>query len=87
MNTEKKRGPKVRFVVQVEQDDGTIVERTIEAGSEMLPAPEDFDTMTRDGFLRDFGVVEKFLLQSRDQITDAAFDAYMEAVKKTNPAN
>lgn len=82
MSAQKKSGPAVEFVVRVTQEDGTIVEKAVQTSSEMLPAPEDFDIMTKEGFLRDFDKVETFLLQARDQFTDAAFDAYMQTVKK-----
>lgn len=85
MSSGKKPGPSIKVRISVTQEDGTIVERVLEPSSEMLPALEDFDIMTKEGFLRDFDKMETFLLQARDQFTDAMVDACMQSVKKTNP--
>ncbi|MBD5559013.1 MAG: hypothetical protein HDQ87_01435 [Clostridia bacterium] len=58
MSTEKKQGPSIEIIVKVTQEDGTVVEKTVETSSERLPAQEDFDITTKEGFLRDFDTME-----------------------------
>lgn len=58
---------KVRFTAEIIDNNGNVVgKRTSE--EEGIPSMEEFDLSTRDGFLRDFDLLEKAVLKARNQI-------------------
>ena len=63
---------KIKFTAEIIDDDGNVVgKRTSEEGG--IPSMETFDISTREGFLRDFDLLEKAVLKARNRIgADAA---------------
>ncbi len=74
---------KVKFTAEIIDDDGNVVgKRTSEEGG--IPSMETFDISTREGFLRDFDLLEKAVLKARNQIgADAADEILKGTLKKT----
>lgn len=73
---------KVKFTAEIIDDDGNVVGKRIsEEGG--IPSMETFDISTREGFLRDFDLLEKAVLKARNQIgADATDEILKGALKK-----
>lgn len=72
---------KVKFTVEIIDDDGNVVgERTSEEGG--IPSMETFDLSTKEGFLRDFDLLEKAVLKARNQIGSEAADEILKGALK-----
>lgn len=73
---------KVKFTAEIIDDDGNVVgKRTSEEGG--IPSMETFDISTKEGFLRDFDLLEKAVLKARNQVgSDAADEILTGAIKK-----
>ena len=74
---------KLEFVAKITMPDGKIIERTVLA-DDVIPAPNDFDTSSKDGFLESFDVLEKAALKARNTIASDITEAYLEEVSKKN---
>jgi hypothetical protein len=74
---------KLEFVARITMPDGRVIEKTVEA-SEGIPAPDDFDISTKEGFLASFDAFEKVTLDARNKIGDAISEEYMGEVSKKN---
>jgi hypothetical protein len=74
---------KFEFVAKITMPDGTVIERTVDA-DDSIPAPEDFDTSSKDGFLESFDILEKAALEARNRIAEDITEAYLEEVAKKN---
>ena len=75
---------KVKFTAEIIDDNGNVVgKRTSE--EEGIPSMEEFDLSTRDGFLRDFDLLEKAVLKARNQIgadiTDELLDSTLKKLR------
>ncbi len=58
---------KVKYTAEIVDDSGKVIGiRTSEAGG--IPSLDSFDLSTREGFLRDFDVMEKAILKARSQL-------------------
>ena len=57
---------KVRFTAEIIDDGNVVGKRTREEGG--IPSMEEFDLCTKEGFLRDFDLLEKAVLKARNQI-------------------
>jgi hypothetical protein len=73
---------KIKFTAEIIDDDGNVVgKRTSEEGG--IPSMETFDISTREGFLRDFDLLEKAVLKARNRIgADAADEILKGTLKK-----
>jgi hypothetical protein len=74
---------KLEFVAKITMPDGTVIERMVDADGG-LPAPDDFDTSSKDGFLESFDALEKVALDARNKIAEDIAEAYLEEVSKKN---
>lgn len=74
---------KVKFTAEIIDDKGNVVgKRTSE--EEGIPSMEEFDLSTREGFLRDFDLLEKAVLKARNQIGADITDEILDGtLKKT----
>ena len=74
---------KVKFTAEIIDDNGNVVgKRTSE--EEGIPSMEEFDLSTRDGFLRDFDLLEKAVLKAGNQIGADITDELLDGtLKKT----
>jgi len=72
---------KVKFTAEIIDDNGNVVgKRTSEDVG--IPSMEKFDLSTRDGFLRDFDLLEKAVLKARNQIGADITDELLDATLK-----
>lgn len=68
---------KIKFTAEIIDDDGNVVgKRTSEEGG--IPSMETFDISTREGFLRDFDLLEKAVLKARNRIGADAADEILK---------
>lgn len=74
---------KVKFTAEIIDDNGNVIgKRTSEEGG--IPSTEEFDLSTREGFLRDFDLLEQAVLKARNQIGADITDEILDtALKKT----
>ena len=74
---------KVKFTAEIIDDNGNVVgKRTSEEAG--IPSMEEFDLSTRDGFLRDFDLLEKAVLKARNQIGADITDELLDGTLKKN---
>lgn len=74
---------KVKFTAEIIDDNGNVVgKRTSE--EEGIPSMEKFDLSTREGFLRDFDLLEKAVLKARNQIGADITDEILDTTLKKN---
>jgi hypothetical protein len=79
----KMENTKLEFVAKITMPDGRIIERSVNT-DDAIPAPDDFDTSSKDGFLQSFDVLEKAVLGARNKIGEEITEAYLEEVSKKN---
>ena len=58
-------GAKLELVARITLPDGRVVEKKVEAVGG-IPAPEEFDTSDRDGFLATYDRFERSVIDARD---------------------
>ena len=73
----------LEFVARITMPDGSVIERKVDA-DDGIPAPDDFDTSSKDGFLESFDILEKVTLEARNKIAEDITEAYLEEVSKKN---
>ena len=71
----------IEIVARIKGRDGVVVERTVRLDG-ALPSLDDFDLCTREGFLRDFDVLEKAVIQCRDRMSSGLAEGYMASASK-----
>lgn len=74
------------ITAQIVGKDGTVIEKEIRI-NDALPNVKDFDLSTKEGFLRDFGRLEKSMLSARGQLTEDITEEYLHAASKKNGRN
>lgn len=74
---------RLEFVARITLPNGETIEQTV-ASPEGIPAPDDFDVCTKEGFLASFDAFERATLAARNSIGEAIANAYMEEVSKKN---
>jgi len=74
---------KLEFVAKITLPDGKVIERKVDA-NDGIPAPDDFDVSSKNGFLESFDVLEKATLEARNRIAEDITGAYVEEVSKKN---
>ena len=73
----------LEFVARITMPNGEVIERRVTA-DDKIPAPEDFDISSKDGFLESFDAIEKVTLEARNRIAKDITEAYLEEVSKKN---
>lgn len=73
----------LEFIARITTPDGKVIERKVDA-EDGIPAPDDFDTSSKNGFLESFDVLEKLTLEARNKIAADITEAYLEEVSKKN---
>jgi hypothetical protein len=74
---------KLEFIAKITMPDGKVIERKVDA-NDGIPAPYDFDTSSKNGFLESFDALEEVTLEARNKIADDITGAYLEEVSKKN---
>jgi hypothetical protein len=70
---------RIEMVARVTLPDGRVIETTAQA-AEGAPDVSEFDLRTEKGFRRDFGALEKGLVEAGREAERKAAELYMEAV-------
>ena len=73
----------LEFVARMTMPDGQVIERRVEADGGLL-SPDDFDTSSKEGFLKSFDALEQSTLKARNRIAEDIAEAYLEEVSKKN---
>ena len=74
---------KLEFIARITMPDGKVIERRVDA-DDRIPAPDDFDISSKEGFLESFDVLEKVTLEARNKIAEDITAAYLEELSKKN---
>ena len=74
---------KLEFVARITMPDGEVIERRVDI-DDRIPAPDDFDISSEDGFLESFDAMEKVTLEARNKIAKDITEVYLEEVSKKN---
>jgi hypothetical protein len=74
---------KLEFVARITLPNGEVIERRVTA-ADGIPAPDDFDISSKDGFLESFDSLETVTLEARNRIAKDIAEAYLEEVSKKN---
>ena len=78
---EEKEKLDIEIVAKIKGADGTLVEKTVRL-DKVLPRLDDFDLSTKEGFLRDFDVLEKAMIQARDEMASGLAEGYVAGAAK-----
>lgn len=74
---------KVKFTAEIIDDNGNVVGKRM-SEEDGIPSMEKFDLSTREGFLRDFDLLEKAVLKARNQVGEDITDEILDGtLKKT----
>ena len=79
--TDEKEKLDIEIVARIKGKDGVVVEKTVRLDG-ALPSLDDFDLCTREGFLRDFDVLEKAVIEARDRMSSGLAEGYMASASK-----
>ena len=82
-NKKKKDTTRIEFVARITMPDGSVIERGVTA-ADTIPAPDDFDTSSKNGFLDSFDVLEQAILEARNKIAQEVTEAFLDEVSKKN---
>jgi hypothetical protein len=74
---------KLEFVARLTSPDGSVIERKVEA-ADGIPAPDEFDMSSKEGFLESFDALEKVTLEARNRIAEEIAAGYLAEVSKKN---
>ena len=75
--------PVVEYTAKITLPNGEIIEKTVSAVG-TFPSLEDFDLSTREGFLKDFDLLEKTILETSRKLNGELSREYMDASFKKN---
>ena len=75
-------GAKLDLVARITLPDGRVVEKKVEAVGG-IPAPEEFDTSDRDGFLATYDRFERSVIDARDRLSKSIGETISDELKKT----
>lgn len=73
----------LEFIARITTKDGRVIEKVVKM-DDAIPDMDDFDLCTKDGFLKDFDVMEKSLIKARDSVTSGIAEKYLEESAKKN---
>ena len=74
---------KLEFIAKITMPDGNVIERRVDA-DDGIPALDDFDISSKNGFLESFDTLEQVALKARNKIAEDITQAYLEEVSKKN---
>ena len=75
--------PVVEYTAKITLPNGEVIEKTISTDG-AFPSPEDFDLSTREGFLQDFDMLEKVVLETSRKLNGELSHEYLEVSSKKN---
>jgi hypothetical protein len=74
---------RLEFVARITMPDGKVIERQVDADNK-IPAPDDFDTSSKNGFLESFDILEQVTLAARNRVAHDITEAFLAEVSKKN---
>lgn len=75
------RKPVVEYTAKITLPNGEIIEKTVSTEG-AFPSVEDFDLSTREGFLQDFDLLEKAVLETSRKLNGELSREYLEVSSK-----
>lgn len=75
--------PVVEYTAKITLPNGEVIEKTISTVG-AFPSLEDFDLSTREGFLQDFDLLEKAVLETSRKLNGELSREYLDASSKKN---
>lgn len=75
--------PVVEYTAKITLPNGEVIERTVSTVG-TFPSLEDFDLSTREGFLQDFDLLEKTVLEASRKLNGELSRKYLDASSKKN---
>ena len=75
--------PVVEYTAKITLPNGEVIEKTVSTEG-VFPSLEDFDLSTREGFLQDFDLLEKAVLETSRKLNGELSQEYLEASSKKN---
>ena len=75
--------PVVEYTAKITLPNGEVIEKTVSTEG-VFPSLEDFDLSTREGFLQDFDLLEKAVLETSRTLNGELSQEYLEASSKKN---
>ena len=80
-NNSKK--PVVEYIAKITLPNGEVIERSASTVGE-FPPPEEFDLSTREGFLADFDLLEKAVLETSRKLNSKISQEFLGTSSKKN---
>ena len=75
--------PVVEYTAKITLPNGEAIEKTVSTVG-TFPSLEDFDLSTRDGFLKDFDLLEKTVLETSRKLNGELSREYLDVSSKKN---
>lgn len=82
-NHPDKKKPVVEYTAKITLPNGEVIEKTVSTEGS-FPSLEDFDLSTREGFLQDFDLLEKAVLETSRKLNGELSREFLEASSKKN---
>lgn len=75
--------PVVEYTAKITLPNGEIIEKSVSTTG-AFPSLDDFDLSTREGFLQDFDLLEKAVLETSRKLNGELSREYLSSVSKKN---
>ena len=75
--------PVVEYTAKITLPNGEIIEKSVSTTG-TFPSLDDFDLSTREGFLQDFDLLEKAVLETSRKLNGELSREYLSSVSKKN---
>lgn len=75
--------PVVEYTAKITLPNGEVIEKNVSTVG-TFPSLEDFDLSTREGFLQDFDLLEKTVLETSRKLNGELSREYLDASSKKN---
>ena len=75
--------PVIEYTAKITLPNGEVIEKTVSTVG-TFPSPTDFDLSSREGFLQDFDLLEKTVLETSRKLNGELSREYLDASSKKN---
>ena len=82
-NSNKNQKPVVEYIARITMPDGKVVEKSAATVGD-FPSLEEFDLSTREGFLADFDLLEKAVLETSRKLNRKISEEFLDSSSKKN---
>ena len=80
-NSNKNQKPVIEYIARITMPDGEVVEKSASTVGD-FPSPEEFDLSTREGFLADFDLLEKAVLETSRKLNRKLSEEFLDSSSK-----